>query len=625
MLWVGKASAATLALGIDIPYSMTEERGAWSVDQALENLRAQDIPLNRRVFSEGYSRKAYWLRFEFPAERFTSGEQWLKLQPNFTDEIRIFYRPKGSVDEWQEKRAGDLHAGQAGDIDYRFATFIIPPDDRGYEVLLRIASSSAMILQLELWSPAEFTQESVRSTAGWGFYFGLASLSTALALTMACIFRTRLLWSITAMSAPYLLVACIQGYLAWMIPDFGRLLQHYLTSGMTLLSYAMLLWMTAEALELNIRLPGMYRAIVWVVRFIVLLLLGIPLGIYGEVFKLNAVVYILTSGLCILSTVYLGWRDRPPLSFWLLCGSPLLCIVFSICGLFSALGWIPFQQEIYLIWQYGVLVNMVLTTVIAVVKGRESYLREVEAEKLARELQVEREARFHQRQFMGLVAHEFRTPLAIITGSLENLQLIGAAEHRLQVRYERIGRATNRLVQLTDNCLADARLDAGALFISREPTDLFELISSAALLVRLSDLHEWALTVEGQKAGEREQHEALASVDPALMRIALSNVLDNAVKYTRKGVIQVDLCRGEHGWSISVSDSGQGVDPLLVDRIFERYRQANGTPHGPGGVGLGLYVSRQIAREHGGDLTLSENSPTGCRFTFFLPFCSENF
>ncbi|MDR8273775.1 histidine kinase, partial [Acinetobacter baumannii] len=78
-------------------------------------------------------------------------------------------------------------------------------------------------------------------------------------------------------------------------------------------------------------------------------------------------------------------------------------------------------------------------------------------QRLARELQIEREASFHQRQFMGMVAHEFRTPLAVIQAALENLRL-SAASTSQEARFDRIGRAATRLVQLTDNCLADARL-----------------------------------------------------------------------------------------------------------------------------------------------------------------------
>jgi signal transduction histidine kinase len=83
------------------------------------------------------------------------------------------------------------------------------------------------------------------------------------------------------------------------------------------------------------------------------------------------------------------------------------------------------------------------------------------------ELRIEREASFNQRQFMGMVAHEFRTPLAVIMAGLDNLR----CSHEFimhQIRLDRMYRAATRLVQLTDNCLAEARLSSGSLYVEKE-------------------------------------------------------------------------------------------------------------------------------------------------------------
>lgn len=187
------------------------------------------------------------------------------------------------------------------------------------------------------------------------------------------------------------------------------------------------------------------------------------------------------------------------------------------------------------------------------------------------------------------------------------------------MRYSRIGRASERLVQLTDNCLADARLDAGELFIARRTTCLVELLASAASLVQLSDHHCWKLMMNGEDISDAPAIKAVANVDPALMRIALSNVIDNAVKYSSGGTILIELARDGKGWSIAVTDSGDGIDKSRMGIIFERYRQANGLDQPEQGVGLGLYVSRQILRAHSGDLRLARNTTSGCCFAFTFP------
>lgn len=617
------AQAAPLILGRDLPYSVREDvSGELTRDEVLPILLADSEVDRLGAFSRGYTRSAYWLRFELPPTAFAAGERWMQVRPNFLDDVRIFYRPLEGDGDWQERRAGDTQSGIKGDVDDRFALFVMPVSEAGYEVLLRVVSSSAILLQLALWVPTEFTSQALRATSFWSAYFGLAALSSLMALTLAIVLKKRLLWSATAMSVSYALVACIQGYVVWLVPGIGRLLQHYLTGSLTLLSYATVLWMAVEALELRKRLPWMYRLVLGCSGLIVLLVSSIPLDLYGEAIRVLAVLYLPAGFLCIGTGLYLWLRYRPSLADLLLGASPLFCIAVSLFGLFSVFGWVPFRDEIYMVWQIALVTNMLLVTAIAVFQFRDRRLQEVEKAQLARELRVEREARFHQRQFMGMVAHEFRTPLAVISASLENLRLLPAT-HDQALRYNRIGRAGERLVQLTDNCLADARLDAGELFIARRTTCLVDLLASAASLVQLSDHHCWKLMMDGEDISDVPAIKAVANVDPALMRIALSNVIDNAVKYSSGGTILIELARDGKGWSIAITDSGEGIDESRMSIIFERYRQANDVDQPEQGAGLGLYVSRQILRAHSGDLRLARNTTSGCCFAFTFPDQNE--
>lgn len=611
--------AAPLQLGSDLPYTVHEDvSGELTRDEVLSFLHAGHEVNRQGALSKGYTRSTYWLRFELPATAFAAGERWMQVRPNFLDDVRIFYRPLADGGIWQERRAGDTQSGTIGDVDDRFALFVFPASEVGYEVVLRVATSSSMLLQLTFWVPAELTAQAMRTTSFWSAYLGLATLCSLMALALAIVLKKRLLWSVTAMSVAYVLVACIQGYVAWMVPGVGRLLQHYLTGSLTLLSYAAVLWLAVEALALRRRLPGIYRLVLGGSGLVALLALSVPLDLYGEAVRVLPVLYLPMCLLCIGSGLYLWVRDRPSISVVLLGASPLFCIALSLFGFFSVLGWVPFFEGIYVVWQLALLVNMLLVIVIAIVQVRNKRLQEVEKGQLAHELRVEREARFHQRQFMGMVAHEFRTPLAVISASLENLRLLPAA-HEQALRYNRIGRASERLVQLTDNCLADARLDAGELFIARKMTCLVELLTSAASLVQLSDHHCWKLMMDGEDISDVPAIKAVANVDPALMRIALSNVIDNAVKYSSGGTILIELARDGKGWSIAVTDSGDGIDESQMGIIFERYRQANDVDQSEQGVGLGLYVSRQILRAHSGDLRLARNTTSGCCFAFTFP------
>ena len=171
-----------------------------------------------------------------------------------------------------------------------------------------------------------------------------------------------------------------------------------------------------------------------------------------------------------------------------------------------------------------------------------------------------------------------------------------------------------RLIQLTDNCLADARLSAGSAALYLEAADVLQLISSAASLVHLSDNHELRVTVNGQ-AALAEDLQCQVWVDVAMVRIAMSNVIDNAVKYSTGGVIHIDCCVADASVAVLICDQGSGIGQLDPEALFQRYRRGNSSKHG---TGLGLFVAQQIAVASGGGLKLVSSTAQGSCFEFTL-------
>jgi len=608
------ALADHIRLGADFPYSVLDDRdGQLAFEDAERKLR--DAPLTERgTFSRGYVRNTYWLRFEIPASVFHDEERWLTLGPNFVDDIRIFYRPKDSNGDWSSLLAGDLIARESA-FDYRQSTFRLPPPASGfagYEVIARVQSSSTTILQAGLWKPTDLFNHATKSTSFWSFYLGLSTASTLLVIVLVTMLGGRLLWAALAFSSSYLFVAAVQGYISWFSPFSTIPLQHYLTSILTLTSYASLLWLCAEAVNLRDCLPRIYRVLTAASALILSLTLLIPMDQYGTAIKIQTVIYGFAAVTFIYAVVVLSWRSLFKAKTVLLALCPLICIIGSMSGMFSALGLVPFRSEIYVIWQYALITIMFLVMGLAVYRIREKKLEEYEKKQLANELKAERDASFHQRQFMGMVAHEFRTPLAVIAGSLQNLKALETDENtqRLQ-RFERIQRANERLVQLTDNCLADARVAASDLYLEPSPADLLDTIRYAATLVQLSDSHELVLTFSGKSPKCQNDKTCILNFDSAMIRIALSNVIDNAVKHSKKGRIQVDLSFRDEQPVIRVSDEGPGIETEDQNMIFERYRRGT---HSRSGTGLGLYIARQICRSHGGGLVLVGSSNQGSCF-----------
>jgi len=224
------------------------------------------------------------------------------------------------------------------------------------------------------------------------------------------------------------------------------------------------------------------------------------------------------------------------------------------------------------------------------VSGRTRELTEAR-NRLESALASERRAHLEQRQFMSMVSHEFRTPLAIIDSVAVNLTEVPATDSADMVaRSEQIQRATRRLARLVDNCLTDDRLDNEAFSLQRKSVSPQALAREAAEIVQWSPKHRLVLALDGLPES--------IECDPTLVRIALSNLLDNAVKYSEGGCVELAVAADASGVSFMVADEGPGLGEGEPETLFERFMRGTAKKTG---AGLGLYVVRRIARLHGGD------------------------
>jgi len=129
----------------------------------------------------------------------------------------------------------------------------------------------------------------------------------------------------------------------------------------------------------------------------------------------------------------------------------------------------------------------------------------------------------------------------------------------------------------------------------------------------------------GQSIRVGGDHDLFANVDEAVLRLALINLLDNAIKYGPEGgTIDVELSREADGIQIDVRDEGGGIASEHRDLIFDRfYRVDQGRSRSVGGNGLGLAVARWAVEAHGGTLTVEDTGPSGTRFRIRIPDARE--
>lgn len=225
-----------------------------------------------------------------------------------------------------------------------------------------------------------------------------------------------------------------------------------------------------------------------------------------------------------------------------------------------------------------------------------------------------REAAQQKERFFAAVSHELRTPLNAILG-FQSLLLEGIAGPLTEPQrayLERAQRATRTLLELVNDVLDLAKLEAGKLDISLSPTPLGPVVREVlGLLQPLADAK--GLRLRGPEG-------ALPTIvtDPQRLRQILVNLVANAVKFTDAGEVALSVAEDEATVTLAVRDTGPGIAPEDRERIFQEFEQVAGASQ-RGGTGLGLPIARRLARRLGGDLVVDSEVGRGSTFRLWLP------
>ncbi len=216
-------------------------------------------------------------------------------------------------------------------------------------------------------------------------------------------------------------------------------------------------------------------------------------------------------------------------------------------------------------------------------------------------------------EFLSIAAHELRTPITSLQLAAQfALRRVstGATGSQIARPLQTIDLQSAKLSRLVSQLLDNVRLDAGRLTIKRELVDLGDLVQGVAEEVRAmnerADIHVDATHVT-------------AAVDPLRIEQVVRNLIDNAVKFSPNGGrIEVSLVAADDRVRIAVRDHGVGVAPEDRSTLFQRYQHAHGKDRS-GGLGLGLFVSREIVERHGGTIEAEHPSDGGTRMVVALP------
>jgi signal transduction histidine kinase len=227
--------------------------------------------------------------------------------------------------------------------------------------------------------------------------------------------------------------------------------------------------------------------------------------------------------------------------------------------------------------------------------------------------------------FLANMSHELRTPLNAVIGYSEIVEEdIQSGETARSVDdLTRIRAAANHLLAMINEVLDLSRIEAGKLELRPTQFDLTAMLRGALDTVRPT-------TVKNRTVCQLNAHPALGSImaDETRVRQCLLNLLSNAAKFTEGGVVALDArpCRigSAPGVAISVRDTGPGISEDELARLFQPFAQADAShTRKHDGAGLGLVITRRLARAMGGDVQASSKLGEGSTFTLYLPARTE--
>lgn len=240
---------------------------------------------------------------------------------------------------------------------------------------------------------------------------------------------------------------------------------------------------------------------------------------------------------------------------------------------------------------------------------------------LRNEIEKVNQANVAKSEFLANMSHEVRTPLTSILGYADEILEVGGSDLDDETRQSLgvISNSGEHLLDLINGILDLSKIEAGKLTLRNTWYSPAELVADVIKTVRIN-----SGDVAVELSGSIEVVEEIEG-DPTRVKQVLINLVGNAVKFTEQGSVQVDMCvevdGQQHYLVTSIRDTGIGIPESQLEAIFEPFVQVDGSMKRRfGGTGLGLPVSRHIAREMGGDILVESTAGAGSCFTLKIPF-----
>lgn len=620
--------------------SLIDPDGKLTLTDVMQPDMAQKFETRPEVLQKIGRNNTAWLKATLQPDSAQPQEWWLELQMPAATEQMAYYYPKDVEFYTDGERVVPLRA-----TDYRNPLYkIVINDGQPRTFYMKVHTGQIMAKDLVLWEPSAYARATAKEEFIWGIRTGICILLILTALWFERAIRdgVYLYFALYVICVVIMNLPATSSVRAAFGADYMRELNYMRFFGLVagMVTSVEFLFRFVGMRELRPRLSMIY---LWTLRGYALLIVGIAVTSRFEtaINLLSFAITFLTGPLALLILVKHVLRSNIEvrLPFFIACSTFVVAIMLQFLAI---RGYVRNDFLNYSTATSSVLVFLTVfyaitkryqrmreanenaqSRIIEMVRSSERELEKqvaertqallVAMEEVEKALAQERAAHEEQQQFIAMVSHELRTPLAVIDAAAQNMTREGEqGSAKAPLRLEKIHRATERLSSLFTHYLSSERLKMFGQGVQATDTTLHLLLEDAVNMAKpFTDNHKLLIDSERVKKPVR--------ADADILRLVISTLLNNAVKYTPSGSTVV--LRAEpvaSGWHIDVTDNGPGIAADEREKIFNRYYRGRVTGSKTG-TGLGLTLARHLIERHGGTLELLDSANGGSTFRIFLP------